>query len=56
MKSIHVNKRHKYNIKHLQNSYAVFIRRMCKYYIGFGALLLLDSNNNLERCLAIDFM
>lgn len=56
MKSILVNKRHKRNIKNLQNSYAVFRRRMCKNYIGFGVLLLLDSNSNVVRCIAIDCM
>jgi len=55
MKYIHVNKRHKRNVKRLQNTYSVF-RRMCKNYIGFGALLLLDPSNNLERCLATDCM
>ena len=36
-----------------QLCYAVF-RRMCKNYIGFGVPLLLDSNNNVVRCIAID--
>jgi len=53
---MHGDKRHKRNIKNLHNNYAVFRRRKCKNYIGFGTLLLLDSNNNLERHLAIDFM